>query len=96
MSMEQIKKEIVDTIRQVNATSAAARDAVTGIGAGHAIAIAGIADLLIAKGLVTRDEVQAWLLIGLEALTDQQEKEPARKAVAHVLALLERGYPRPH
>ena len=96
MNFEQLKTDLLSAVSRMEATNAAARDAVTGIGAGHAIAIAAIADLLISKGLVTRQEVQTWLLAGIPLLADQAEQEPARRALAHVLALLERGYPRPH
>jgi hypothetical protein len=96
MDFDQLKTELFSMVKQMEAMNADMSDAVVGIGAGHAIAIVGIAELLISKGLISREEVQEWLLAGIPLPADQAEQASSCQALARILALLERGYPKAH
>ena len=87
--------KLAESLLKVPALLKQAEETLSGLGAGHAIAIAAIADLLIAKNILTLADVEKWLLAGLAQL-DATSEEAGKKALSHVIMLLQRSFSRPN
>lgn len=93
---DELMRSIKETAGGMNDALDKSRETVAAVGMGHAVAIAALTELLIEKGLLNREEVQARLLAGASLLTDEKDRTAARTSLSSILALVERSHQRPN
>lgn len=71
------------------------RDAVLSVGLTQNVTIAALSDLLIEKGLATKDEVDGALMRAFESLSEH-DFEDARQALDKLMNLVDRRSRRPN